>query len=291
MGLTVGSLFSGIGGLELGLEMCGLGPVLWQCDSDPYSRAVLAHHWPDVRRYNDVREIDGEAARVDVLCGGFPCQPHSLAGKRRGTDDARWLWPEFCRIVEELRPPAVFIENVPGLRTSGLSVVLADLARLGFDAEWGCFSAAEVGAPHRRIRLFVLAYSDGDAGNARRIGDTDKGARGRHADRGGFGAHLANPDGARRGRQGDSVKGDGDSADQDAPQPLNGGRDSSFGQPAWWATEPDVGRVADGVPARAHRLRLLGNAVVPQQAAHAFQALAARIAGTPPLLEEETPHG
>ena len=167
--MTFGSLFSGIGGLDLALEAFG-HEVAWQAEIDPHARAVLAHHWPGVHCYKDVREIDGSAVRVDLVCGGFPCQPHSLAGKRRGTSDARWLWPEFCRIVREVRPSFVFVENVPGLRTSGLSVVLADLAALGFDAEWGCFSAAEVGAPHRRVRLHILAYAtNGRAGRAVRL--------------------------------------------------------------------------------------------------------------------------
>jgi DNA (cytosine-5)-methyltransferase 1 len=167
--MTVGSLFSGIGGLELGLEMCGVGPVLWQAECDPYALAVLEHHWPTVHRYTDVRQIDGTAARVDVVCGGFPCQPHSAAGARLGTADPRWIWPEFARIVGALRPQFVFIENVPQLRESGLRVVLADLAALGFDAEWGCFTAAEVGAPHARSRLFILAYANAELGKTRMV--------------------------------------------------------------------------------------------------------------------------
>ncbi len=159
--LTIGSCFSGIAGIEIGLEFLGLGPVLWQCDSDPCARAVLAAHYPGVRLYEDVREIDARAARVSLLCGGPPCQGHSVAGKRKGTADPRWLWPEFARVIGALRPGLVFIENVPGLRTSGLRDVLADLAALGFDAEWGMFTAAEVGAPHIRRRLFILAYANG----------------------------------------------------------------------------------------------------------------------------------
>ncbi|HYF27570.1 MAG TPA: DNA cytosine methyltransferase, partial [Baekduia sp.] len=94
--MTIGSLFSGIGGLERGLEMCGLGPVRWQCDSDPCARAVLAQHWPEVKRFEDVREVArGKAERVDIVCGGFPCQPVSVAGKRKAQRDTRWLWPHF----------------------------------------------------------------------------------------------------------------------------------------------------------------------------------------------------
>lgn len=155
---TIGSLFSGIGGLELGLERAGLGPVLWQAEIDPYCRAVLARHWPRARRFERVQEVTGEsAARVGVVCGGFPCQPVSTAGDRRGADDERWLWPEYARIVAELRPAIVVAENVLGLRTLGLRSVLGDLADLGFDAEWACLSAADVGAPHLRRRLFLAA--------------------------------------------------------------------------------------------------------------------------------------
>lgn len=156
MTLRIGSLFSGIGGLELGLERAGLGRTVWQVEWDPYCRAVLAKHWPDVERYGDVREFH-PPGRVDVICGGFPCQPWSVAGKQRGADDERHLWPEFARIVEEAQPTIVIGENVPGLRARGLRVVLGDLARLGFNAEWAVLSAAEVGAPHIRRRLFVVA--------------------------------------------------------------------------------------------------------------------------------------
>jgi DNA (cytosine-5)-methyltransferase 1 len=157
--VKIGSLFSGIGGLELGIIAENPGAeVVWQAECDPYALKVLERHFPTVRRIDDVRKIDASVTRPDVICGGFPCQPHSLAGKRRGTSDERWLWPEFARIVGAVRPSAVFIENVPGLRTSGLRDVLADLADLGFDAVWDCFTAAEVGAPQLRRRLFVFAY-------------------------------------------------------------------------------------------------------------------------------------
>jgi site-specific DNA-cytosine methylase len=156
--MTLGSLFSGIGGLELGLERAGFGPVRWQAEIDPYCRSVLARHWPDARRFEDVREVvRGSAARVGLVCGGFPCQPVSTAGDRRGEADPRWLWPEFARVIDEIEPAAVVIENVPGLRTLGLRRVLADLAALGFDAEWSTLRASDLGAPHRRTRLFIVA--------------------------------------------------------------------------------------------------------------------------------------
>lgn len=155
--MKIGSLFSGIGGLELGLEQAGLGEVLWQAEIDPYCRAVLAEHWPNVEHYEDVRAVDRQARHVDLICGGFPCQPVSVAGARKGKDDARWLWPEYRRIVEAIEPTWVIVENVPGLRTLGLLDVLRDLADLGFDAEWTTLSAAECGAPHLRRRLFLVA--------------------------------------------------------------------------------------------------------------------------------------
>lgn len=152
---TVGSLFSGIGGLDLGLERAGWR-VRWQCESDPYARAVLARHWPDVPCYPDVRAL-GDVEPVTLLCGGFPCQPVSVAGKRLAQADPRWLWPAFARVIADLRPPVVLLENVPGLRSAGLRDVLADLAELGFDAEWTIARACDLGAPHIRARLFLVA--------------------------------------------------------------------------------------------------------------------------------------
>jgi len=155
---TIGSLFSGIGGLELGLERAGLGRVAWQAEIDPFCRAVLAKHWPDAVRFSDVKEVGRGTARVDFICGGFPCQDVSLAGKRAGLDGARsGLWSEYARVISELEPKAVVIENVLGLRTLGLRRVLSDLADLGFDAEWSDLAASDVGAPHRRRRLFIVA--------------------------------------------------------------------------------------------------------------------------------------
>lgn len=156
--MKIGSLFSGIGGLELGLERSRLGSVSWQCEIDPFCQRVLARHWPHARRFEDVRTVDATAPSVDVICGGFPCQDVSLAGKRGGLDAPRsGLWHEFARIIDALRPRIVVIENVLGLRTSGLPRVLADIADLGLDAEWADLSAADIGAPHLRRRLFVVA--------------------------------------------------------------------------------------------------------------------------------------
>lgn len=160
MPALIGSLFSGIGGLELGLERAGLGRVVWQAECDAWCRGVLAAHWPDARRFDDVRAVRaGDAERVDVICGGFPCQDISRAGKRVGMDGARsGLWSEYARIIGELSPSWVVIENVDELRRAGLDRVLGDLAALGFDAEWTTLRASDVGAPHERPRLFVVAH-------------------------------------------------------------------------------------------------------------------------------------
>lgn len=154
--MRIGSLFSGIGGLELGLERAGVGHVVWQCEIDPTCREVLARHWPQATRFEDVRNAT-DLPVVDVVCGGFPCQPVSVAGKRRAQADDRWLWPAFARVVEAIRPSVVVAENVPGLRNAGLRDVLADLAALGFDAEWACASAFDFGAPHLRRRFSIVA--------------------------------------------------------------------------------------------------------------------------------------
>lgn len=158
--LTIGSLFSGIGGLELGLEACGLGPVLWQAEIDPFCRAVLAKHWPEARRYEDVRSIDATADHPDVICGGFPCQDLSLAGKQRGLSaDRSGLWWEFRRIVRVLRPRFVVVENVHGAWRKWLPVVRRGLWNVGYASMSIRVRASDVGAPHERARVFVVAHA------------------------------------------------------------------------------------------------------------------------------------
>lgn len=223
MTLTVGSLFSGIGGLDLGLERAGM-QIRWQVEIDGYCRRVLARHWPDVPRYSDIRELSGhELEPVDVIAAGFPCQPVSLAGRRRGQEDARWLWTEVDRIVRVVRPRFVLLENVPGLLVRGLGDVLGGLAASGYDAEWDCLPAAAFGAPHLRDRVFIVAYCPESLGDPTGVG-CDAGPLV-------FAEEIDPHEAALR-------------AD-------------------WWETEPGVGRVAHGVPGQVDRLRALGNAVVP----------------------------
>jgi DNA (cytosine-5)-methyltransferase 1 len=163
--MTFGSVFAGIGGMDLGLERAGM-ECRWQVEIDPFCRRVLAKHWPDVRRHDDVRTFppdDSESWRVDLIAGGFPCQDVSNAGNKQGLSGERsGLWREYHRILRHLRPRYVLIENVAALVVRGLDRVLADLASLGFDAEWSVLSACAMGAPHARERLFLVAHRNGE---------------------------------------------------------------------------------------------------------------------------------
>ncbi len=161
--MTIGSLFSGIGGLELGLERAGLGPVVWQAEMDPFCRTVLAHHWPEAKRFESVQEVDEHAEAPDIICGGFPCQDVSLAGTGAGLAGKRsGLWWEFARCIRVLRPKIVVVENVAALLGRGMGDVLGELSTLGYDAIWDCLPGAAVGAPHRRDRIFVVAWRVSD---------------------------------------------------------------------------------------------------------------------------------
>jgi DNA (cytosine-5)-methyltransferase 1 len=162
--MTVGSLFSGIGGLELGLERAGMRTV-WQVEKDDYARRVLAKHWPTVRRWDDVKTFppdDGHDWGCDLICGGFPCQDISFAGAGAGIHGERSsLWFEFARVVRVVRPRYVLVENVPALLHRGMGDVLGTLAALGYDAEWDCLQASGFGAFHNRERVFICAYRPG----------------------------------------------------------------------------------------------------------------------------------
>ncbi|MGK5674073.1 DNA cytosine methyltransferase [Micromonospora sp. URMC 106] len=170
--LNVLELFAGIGGLSLGLQRAGMR-IVGHVEINPFCRAVLHKHWPEVPCHDDVRTAitwwrSTDRPRVDVVAGGYPCQPESLAGPRRGTDDERWLWPEMARVIHAIRPRYVIGENVLGHRTRGLRFVLRDLERLGYTPTPGVVRACEMDAPHPRPRLFVLAHANGQGRPARR---------------------------------------------------------------------------------------------------------------------------
>lgn len=239
--ITFGSLFAGIGGFDLGFHRAGMA-CRWQVEINDYANAVLSKYWPDVARFRDVRSfpprpdspwLGGSWRRqfeVDCVAGGFPCQDISYAGLGAGLGGARsGLFFETIRVVRELRPKRVVLENVAALLTRGLDRVLGELAEIGYDVEWDCIPAAFVGANHHRDRVFIVAYADG-SGLQRmwaKWQDKKREVASRYIGQGGLG-------------EGDSAK--------------------------HWESEPAICRVGNGISARVDRLRGLGNAVVPQVA-------------------------
>ena len=329
--MTVGSLFAGIGGLELGLESTGRFKTVWQVERDEYASKVLAKHWPNATRHDDVCKFppdDSDRWKVDVICGGFPCQDISYAGKGAGLDGERsGLFFEAVRIICDLEPRYFVLENVAALLARGLDRVLGTLASVGYDAVWHCIPAAHVGAPHIRDRVFVigsanpLCHGEDREANARvtagasEVGERCEQGREPTSRRGessndgntdreskpivavdGKASRLPSVVAHAKGKQGrDEPKDNTDvpgrrSGSKPGSDHVHAGtmadaacirrwsipgrereqeteRAEGSDREGWWETEPDVGRVADGVPSRVDRLRCLGNAVVPHVAA------------------------
>jgi DNA (cytosine-5)-methyltransferase 1 len=296
--LTVGSLFSGIGGLDLGLERAGM-KVIWQSEIDPYCNKVLKKHWPEVTNHGNIKNIDwGTIERPDVICGGYPCQPFSTAGKRRGTDDPRHLWPWVKDAISALRPSYAILENVRGHLSMGGLQVIGELAEIGYDAEWRVVSAAGMGAPHRRDRIIIVAYPTqlfcNGSDNYSRVsmepqkvsefGNSGRSQRMANANDSGDGTPERRTDSnkSQEIKRRDNIAQFGFSGCSTDVADTNCGRQqecdshkrcvSVFSQVSsgefysQWQTEPNVGRVADGISSRVDRLRGLGNAVVPQVA-------------------------
>ena len=227
--MRVLDLFSGIGGFSLGLEACGMTTTAF-CERDEFCTKILNKHWPDVPVHSDVRQLDGTkyAGSIDVVCGGFPCQPFSVAGQQRGKDDDRHLWPEMLRVISESKPRWVIGENVSGFVRMALDDVSLDLENEGYTVRTFVLPACAVDAKHRRDRVFIVAYATSSRGEAR-ISRQKSGKE----------RHTRKPDHESDQRLGWETGGE-------------------------WPTEPAVGRVADGVPNRVDRIKSLGNAVVPQ---------------------------
>jgi DNA (cytosine-5)-methyltransferase 1 len=278
------SLCSGIGGLDLGVSLAVPSRVVGYVERDAYSAAVLLARMEEAALdpapvwCGDLRGFDGRAWRgvVDLITCGFPCQPFSIAGQRRGIADERWIWPNIARIIRDVAPGFVFMENVPGLVQSGMPEVLGSLAELGYDATWDLFRASDVEAPHRRERWFCLAHSRRGRVNAKQSlaehRSNDATAFGESGD------DVGNTHGARL--QIGVIR----NPRQIFTRPFPPGPDDAAAWKDWIRSGgplPALRRGADGVADalvyREDRLRCVGNAVVPQQAALAFRILARRL--------------
>jgi len=255
--LRVLDLFSGIGGFSLGLERTGCFKTVAFCEIESFPRKVLRKHWQNVPIYEDVRtltadRLSADGISVDVICGGFPCQDISTAGKGAGIEGERsGLWTEFSRLIGEICPQYVIVENVAALLSRGLDKVLGDLAAIGFDAEWHGISASAVGAPHRRDRIWIVAhaarvFSDGSG----IYGRGDKESASSISQPRNCSADAADTNGTRLERW-------------DLSERIRAEL-STVSCAGGWSVEPDVDRVAHGISSRVDRLKGLGNAVVPQ---------------------------
>ena len=297
--LTHLSLFSGIGGLDLAAEMAGFRTV-GQCEWADYPTKVLEKHWPDVPRWRDIRVLTGEGfyekaglRTVDIISGGFPCQPFSVAGKRRGKEDDRYLWPEMLRVISELRPAWVVGENVAGIVNMALDQVCADLENEGYSVQAFIIPACAVDAPHRRDRCAIVGRKT-DVPNPNKVrcdlwGSSGQGVYGDtpcdETDPGSEDVAYSDSNRLEKpGMQGLSEKQGVPVADSGrrAAQPGLGGvddglsawMDRGMSTPGYWIPEPDIPRITTKREHRKDRLQCLGNAVVPQQFYPVFQAIA-----------------
>jgi DNA (cytosine-5)-methyltransferase 1 len=277
--LRVLDLFSGIGGFSLGLDRAGGFETVAFCEIEPFPRRVLAKHWPEVPCYDDVTKLTGDILErdgitgIDVITGGFPCQDISVAGKQAGLGKGTrsGLWSEIVRLIGELAPRYVIVENVSALlsgpseqRGGWFGSILGDLAECGYNAEWENIPAAAVGAPHRRERVWIVAYPNGTGHNRKKKSSVYSASHGKgFADNAGYACGQNDvADSASQRQQGQGQ----------FKQPISAATPSNrqasiFGAirvTRKWSVEPDVGRVANGVPKRVDRLKGLGNAVVPQ---------------------------
>ena len=251
---SIGSLFAGIGGFELGLERAIPGAyTLWQVEQNNFCKKVLAKHWPEARIYEDVRNITkNNVEQVDILCGGFPCQDISVAGKGEGLNGKKsGLWWEMHRIIDELQPRAVIMENVAAITIRGLGTVLGSLSEIGYDAEWCTIRASDFGAPHKRARWFCIAYPRTIGyylNNERRLSSYSISENNCERD-----VPSERVEKKRNNRLG--------FIDRSSPiLQHNEGR-------GYWEQFPTTSPICrrdDGIPYRVDRIRALGNAIVPQ---------------------------
>lgn len=262
-------LFAGIGGIALAEQTAGI-EVAGLCEYADYPRMILQKHWPDVPLFKDVKKLDREELTnagispdsIDIVSGGFPCQPFSIAGKRKGTEDDRDLWPEMFRIIQQIWPTWVVGENVANFANMELDRTLSDLEGLGYQTRAFVLPACAVNAPHQRLRTFIVAHSN-------REGQLQ--SQGAYQDQRRWtcnGSEILADAGGKRWQT---------SSHDEFRNIANWQRKRQFSTtgctPAKWQPEPSVGRVADGVPNRLDRIKALGNAVVPQQILPIFKAI------------------
>ena len=335
-------LFSGIGGFSLGLEATGGFETKAFCDIEEYPRQVLQKHWPHVKQYKDIKELNYERLKadgidsIDIITGGYPCQPFSVAGRKKGEEDPRHLWPEYFRLVKELRPTWVIGENVSGHIKLGLDTVIKDLESEDYSVRPFSISAASVGANHQRERIWIGAYSERNYNfneEQRVNGEEKKISREHREDNSTTGqssrtstartqsdSHVVNSDSirslqhtettketSRRGTETSSMStsdvantnewknntrneskpreeeqfkfSPNSSSERGVVANTNGEGSQRYGSEyelrksqeerktswsRWWDIEPNVGRVAHGIPKRVDRLKGLGNSLIPQ---------------------------
>jgi DNA (cytosine-5)-methyltransferase 1 len=241
--IKIGSLFSGIGGLDLGLERSLNGHVIWQVEENEFCRKVLSKNWPEAIIHDDVKKVGSHNLEVpDLICGGFPCQDVSISNSNRSgiyDNERSSLWWQMHRIINEVRPRLAVMENVTGLLSLGIDGVLGSLAAIGYDSEWVCLSAGSIGAPHQRDRIFIVAYS-----NSFTKPKTDPAL--------------------------DSIRSKRNTWKNNSwsNRRANGNNKRRYKNSYWETTRTPsrVHRMDDGIPDRMERLKSLGNAVVPQVA-------------------------
>lgn len=260
-------LFSGIGGFALAAQWTWgdqYEPLAF-CEIDDYCQRVLKKHWPQVLIFPDIHDLRGDRFEtVDLITGGFPCQPFSVAGKRRGTEDDRALWPQMFRVIKEARPSWVLGENVTGIINMELDTVLSDLEGEGYTCQPFVIPACGVNAPHRRNRVWIVGCNS----NTMRCSG-NKGTKSAISEQNTNSNRTCNnvADSRSNGLALDRQQG------QDTAECRDRGGVQSDDCGEFWEVEPELGRVADGIPSRIHRLRGLGNAIVPQVAAVILRAI------------------
>lgn len=270
MSIKIGSLFAGIGGFELGLERAIPGAqTIWQVEQEPFCQSILKKHWPHAQIFDDVCAVGAHnLPPVDILCGGFPCQDISNAGKMEGLNGKKsGLWFEMRRIISELRPQIVIMENVPAITLRGLSRVLGDLSEIGYDAEWCIISAADFGAPHLRKRWFCVAYTNGDKLRLQSITRSKRHETlfsSIYGKNGTIEEFTFNTDSKRQQKHTKHSQ----PMEKEQQLKCKSGKNDGIHRENYWQSQitpkPTLCDMDDGISNRVARLKALGNAIVPQ---------------------------